>query len=369
MRQRSTALALACAVVALVLYASLYPFDGWRLPPGVEGLALLRLPWPPWLDRLDAATNFFGYLPMGALTYGAVVRGGGSRRTAWLLALVVAALLSYGVEVAQQFLPSRVPSLKDCAFNVVGALTGAMLAMAMHNAGWIDQWQAVRQRWFARDSAFALLLLLLWPAALLFPAPAPLGLGHVGGELRLLVAAAVANTPWQDAAAAWLGGEGPSHALTRLQEGMVVALGLLSPCLVAFATTHAGWHRLLLVAGALAMAVGVTTAATALNFGPSHALAWGSESTWPGLALGTLLALLAVRANRPLAAALGLVALALLVALVAQAPSDPYFVASVQGWEQGRFIRFHGLAQWIGWLWPFAAMVWLVIRLAQRRDD
>ena len=26
---------------------------------------------------------------------------------------------------------------------------------------------------------------------------------------------------------------------------------------------------------------------------------------------------------------------------------------SLQAWEQGRFIRFHGLAQWVGWLWPY----------------
>jgi hypothetical protein len=51
------------------------------------------------------------------------------------------------------------------------------------------------------------------------------------------------------------------------------------------------------------------------------------------------------------------------VLLVARAPADPYFALSLQRWEQGRFIRFHGLAQWIGWLWPYAAGVWLLGRL------
>jgi hypothetical protein len=36
---------------------------------------------------------------------------------------------------------------------------------------------------------------------------------------------------------------------------------------------------------------------------------------------------------------------------------------SLQAWEQGRFVRFHGLAQWIGWLWPYAAIGWLLARL------
>jgi 2',3'-cyclic-nucleotide 2'-phosphodiesterase (5'-nucleotidase family) len=51
---------------------------------------------------------------------------------------------------------------------------------------------------------------------------------------------------------------------------------------------------------------------------------------------------------------------------VAQAPADPYFAASLHGWEQGRFIRFHGLAQWIGWCWPYAATLWLLRQSAGR---
>jgi hypothetical protein len=66
---------------------------------------------------------------------------------------------------------------------------------------------------------------------------------------------------------------------------------------------------------------------------------------------------------------LGFAALAVLVTLVARAPADPYYAASLQGWEQGRFIRFHGLAQWVGWLWPYAAMVWLLGRMARRDED
>ena len=53
---------------------------------------------------------------------------------------------------------------------------------------------------------------------------------------------------------------------------------------------------------------------------------------------------------------------------MAQAPADPYFALSLQAWEQGRFIRFHGLAQWIGWLWPFAALVWMLLRLGAPRQ-
>jgi hypothetical protein len=49
--------------------------------------------------------------------------------------------------------------------------------------------------------------------------------------------------------------------------------------------------------------------------------------------------------------------------LLNQAPSDPYFEQTRQVWEQGRFVRFNGLTQWLGWLWPFAALAYLLHRL------
>lgn len=368
MVHRSTALPLACFVAALVVYASLYPFEGWRWPPGVDGLGVLALPWPQWRDRFDDWANGLGYLPLGALIYGAVVRSGGRAVPAFALAVVLPAGLSYAVELGQQFMPGRVPSLKDLSLNVVGAAGGALIAAALQRAGWVDHWHALRGRWFASDSSTALLLLLLWPVALLFPTPVPLGIGHGWEELRAAIEAALADTPWEADAAAWLV-DRPGAPLSRLQEGLIVALGLLAPCLVAYATTRAGWHRLWLLLGALALGLGVTTLSTALNFGPAHALAWWSPTVLPALTVGAMCALAALGLGRRLASALGFTALALLVTLVAQAPADPYYAASLQAWEQGRFIRFHGLAQWVGWLWPFAAMAWLIARLARRADD
>lgn len=365
---RSTALPLALAFVALVLYASLYPFEGWRWPPGAQGIELLALPWPRWRDVFDEWANFAGYVPLGALLFVAVVRSGGTQRHALMLAIGASLLLSYGMEVTQNFVPRRVPSLKDCAFNVAGAGVGTLLAAALQRAGWIERWHAVRERWFARDSAGALWLLLLWPVALLFPAPVPLGLGALWHELGTLVEAALAGTPWSDAWASWPGGRAAvaQASLTNAREAAIVGLGLLAPILLACATARPGWHRIALVFGALAVACGVSTLSTALNFGPHNALAWWSPLIGAALALASFAALALVALSPRMAAALGLISLAVLVTLVAQAPVDPYYAANLQGWEQGRFIRFHGLAQWIGWLWPYAAMVWLLARLSRR---
>jgi hypothetical protein len=82
------------------------------------------------------------------------------------------------------------------------------------------------------------------------------------------------------------------------------------------------------------------------------------------LALGVALWRLPMR----VAAALGLITLTTLVLRVTQAPTDPYFAESLFAWEQGRFIRFHGAAQWVGWLWPYAALAYLFVRVAAREE-
>ena len=369
---RSTAWPLALMFAALVVYASLYPFVGWRWPPTLGSFELLQLPWPPWRDRFDEASNLLGYVPLGGLLFVAVMRSGGDALEGLAIAVVCGAGLSFAVEVTQNFLPTRVPSLKDCAFNVTGALVGALLAEMVHALGWVDRWHVLRERWFARRSAGALVLLLLWPVGLLFPTPVPLGVGQVWGELRELVEAAFAGTPWATDVAAWLGEVSPAGRLpplARVHELLATALGLAAPCLVAFATTRAGLHRLALLGGATSLALAVSTLSTALNFGPEHALAWWSPTTWRALALGGVMAFLAAGVSPRVAAGLALAALTALVVLVAQAPADPYYAASLQGWEQGQFIRFHGLARWVGWLWPYAAMVWLLARLARRDND
>jgi VanZ family protein len=370
MAHRSSATPLSLAYAALVLYASLYPFGPWRWPPGIDGMALLALPWPPWTDLFDVWSNVLGYLPLGALLVLAARRSGVGWLAAWLLGAGLAAALSYSTEAAQQFLPGRHPSLKDFVLNAGGAALGGWLALAAQRLGWVDRWQRMRERWFARDSAGALALLALWPLGLLFPTPVPLGMGQVLDHLRDGLAALLQGVPWAAAAHAVLTLPGaPSSPLRPLAEALVTALGLLAPCLVAYCVVKPGWRRLVLAAGALGLAVAAMALATALNYGPQHAAAWLTPATAPGLGFGLVLALLMAPLPRRMVAGVGLMVLTGLVVGVAQAPDNPYFAQSLQAWEQGRFIRFHGVAQWVGWLWPYAAMAWLFSRLAVREDS
>ena len=363
---RSSAVPLACMYAALIVYASLHPFTGWRVP-GVSPWAFLWLPWSRWWTGFDLISNLLGYVPLGALLFGAAVRSGWSVGRSLAAALALGAALSLTMEFTQNFLPQRVASNVDLVLNVAGTACGALLGALVHLHGGVQRWQQLRERWFIAHSAGALSLLLLWPLGLLVPTPVTLGTGQLWPRLRDTLADWLSDTTLADWTQPWL--TPSSNAPMPLAPGtefIAIAFGLLGPCLIAYTVSSPGWRRMLLAGGAASLGLLATTLSTALNFGPQHALAWRTPTALAALAAGLALALLLAWVPRRAAAGLALVALAVLVALVAQAPADPYFAESLQGWEQGRFIRFHGAARWVGWLWPYAAMGYLLLRLSER---
>lgn len=366
-RHRSSAAPLAWLYAALIAYASLYPFVPWRLP-GVSPLAFLTLPWTRYWTWFDLVANLLGYVPLGALVFGAVVRSGGRARHALWLALAGGTALSLAMELLQNFLPHRVASNVDLGLNALGTLIGAALGAWVHARGGVERWQVARDRWFIARSAGGIALLLLWPVGMLFPLPVPLAQGQVLAKLQEGVAILLADTsvaPW---VAGWADAEVDRSPLSPGGEFALIALGLLAPCLVAFSVARTGWRRLVLALGAAALGVLATTLSTALNFGPQHLLAWSTPQALAALAFAVVLASLLSVMPRRAAAGLGLMALTALVTVVAQAPSDPFFAQSLQAWEQGRFIRFYGVARWVGWLWPYAAIAYLLARLGARDE-
>ena len=364
--RESLALTLTVAFAGLVVYASLYPFTGWFWPAGQPLSALLVPPWLRYHAAFDDASNFVGYLPLGALIYASALRRGRSARASGILACILPSMLSWGMEFTQHFLPERYPSLRDWTLNSLGACTGACLAIAVHAAGAGVRWANVRERWFAPRSGAVIALLLLWPVGFLFPSPIPFGQGVSWERLQEVAYDALSDHPlspyfeWL-----WASLGEATETMSRTAEGLAIALGLLGPCLFGFTVTRRGWPRAALVPIAVAAGLAANTLSAALNFGPVHALSWLTSTVPVALACGAIVALSCVMVRPRAAAALGLVALSVQVALVAGAPSDPYYAESLQAWEQGRFIRFHGLAQWIGWLWPFVAGITLFERLVR----
>ena len=367
-RHRSSASPLAWLYAALIVYASLYPFSGWRVP-GVALFNFLLLPWPRWWTGFDLASNVLGYMPLGALVFGARVRGGTPAWVAFAQAVLAAALLSFAMETLQNFLPQRVASNVDLGSNALGALLGAGLGALVNGLGGVDRWQAARDHWFIGRSAGGLALLLLWPVGLLFPLPVPLAMGQVLPQVQEVISHLMQATsagPWFEA---WADAAAQRAAITPAGELSLMILGLLAPCLLAFSVARPGWRRLVLVLGAAGLGALATTLSTALNFGPEHALAWSTPQALAALCFAVAIAAALSHLPQRAAAALGLMALTALVTVVAQAPSDPYFAQSLQDWEQGRFIRFHGAARWVGWLWPYAAIAYLVARVSGRDAD
>lgn len=358
---KSAAAPLALLYAALIIYASLYPFEGWRAV-GLAPWSFLWAPLPSYWTGFDVFINLAGYAPFGFLLSLGLLRA----RPHWPavgVATTFATLLSFVMEALQTYLSERVASNVDLALNVGGAFVGALLAWLLERAGAIARWSEFRARWFEPDSRDVLVLLALWPVGLLFPTAVPLGLGQVMERSEAALATWLAGTPMLD----WLPmREIELQPLLPGGELLVVLLGLLAPCLLAYGVVRHPLRRLVLALCLLASGVGVTALSAALSFGPGHAWAWLTLQVQLGLVAGGLLAVSLIVLPARTSVVLLLLALALQLSMLNNASAGIYLGQTLQSWEQGRFIRFHGLAQWVGWLWPFAVLVWATVRLSRR---
>ncbi|MEO7640988.1 MAG: VanZ family protein [Ramlibacter sp.] len=364
---KTSAWPLSQAYAALILYASLYPFGGWR-DQGIAPWAFLLSPLPKYWTAFDVIANVAGYGPLGFLLALSFLRRGRARlvptnkTAAMAVAVLAAAMLSLCMEALQTYLPSRVPSNVDFALNTLGALLGAVAAGALELAGAIDRWSRFRLRWFVEEARGALVLLALWPFALLFPASVPLGLGQVFERLETALAEWLLDTPFLE----WLPVRDVElQPLVPGTELLCVALGASIPCLLGYSVMRAAGRRALFTAAVLAVGIGATALSAALSWGPTHAWAWLSLPVRLGLTLGLLLALALVALPRRGCLALLVLALVVHLSLLNQAPASAYFAHTLQAWEQGRFIRFNGLAQWLGWLWPYGALVYVLVGISR----
>lgn len=364
---RSSATPLTVLYAVLIVYASLYPFSGWRLP-GHGLLDFLLRPWSRWWTGFDLVSNLLGYVPLGGLAFVALLRSGQPAVRAWWLALGLASVLSFGTELLQNLLPRRIPSNVDLGLNIGGAALGASLGALVHVKGGVERWQTLRDRWFNSRSAGGIALLVAWPAALLFPLPLPLAVGQVLVRTRDALWELVQDTSAAAWAGDWLAPQTATAGLGPAAEWLLVGLGLLSPCLIGYSITLPGVRRLWLALLITVAGVATTALSTALNFGPEHAFAWATPKTLSALLAALAAAALLARLPRRAVAAIGLMVLTALVVLITQAPLDPYFALRLQSWEQGRFIRFYGVAQWLGWLWPYAAIAYLLAMTSLRPE-
>jgi VanZ family protein len=368
---KTSAWPLSQAYAALIVYASLYPFSGWR-DQGIAPWEFLWSPLPRYWTGFDVAANVAGYVPLGFLLALSFLRRGSKRFTpptntaAIVVAALTAAVLSLWLEALQSYLPARVASNVDFGLNVAGALLGAVVAGGLELAGAIDRWGRFRVRWFVDEARGALVLLALWPFALLFPASVPLGLGQVLERVEIALAEWLIDTPFLE----WLPVRDVElQPLVPGAELVCVALGAIIPCLLGYSIIRSAGRRAVFAIAAVAVGVAATALSAALSWGPSHAWAWLSLPVRLGLLVGLVLALVLLPVPRRGCAALVLLALVVHLSLLNQAPASAYFAQTLQTWEQGRFIRFNGLAQWLGWTWPYAALVYVLLRVSRAEPE
>jgi VanZ family protein len=333
---------LALAWLGLIVYGSLHPFSGWR-DTGVSPLTFLDGGWPRYWTVFDLLANVAVYLPLGFFLTLALRRLPG-RFSAPLLAILLAAGVSFGLETLQTWLPSRVPSNIDLACNAVGGLLGALWA----------QW--VGPRVFARLAALehrliapiphaemGLTLLGLWLLVPLSPETLLFGAGDLRQWLDLTSA-----VPF--AAESFVIIEASITALNALAVGLILRLlcaRLLAACLI--------------VPLFLLLALIVRTLAAAILIGPGEAFAWLTPGARSGLLAGGVLLAIAIALPATPRLILALLALIAGTVLVNLAPANPYSLAALATWRQGHFLNFNGLTRLVATLWPFLVLPFLLL--------
>ncbi|GHU14773.1 hypothetical protein FACS189441_5230 [Betaproteobacteria bacterium] len=337
---------LALVWIVLTVYGSLYPFSGWQ-QNGADPFAFLEWAWPRYWTAFDMITNAIVYLPTGFLLTIALFHLPG-RWSGVILAVLLAACVSLGMESLQTWLPSRVSSNLDLGSNTLGAALGAILAHHFGNTlrRW---WRFWRARLIASRPHvdLGLTLLGLWLLTLLSPETLLFGVGDLRHTLSWLPTLTFAPETY------------------HVTESAVVMCNLLAIGLFAAAMTRGRWLAYLLVPLFFATAALVRCLAAAILAGQDQFLVWLTPGVREGLSVGGILlvfALLLPPLGRLVLAALCLLAGAMLVNL---APIDPYSPDALALWRQGHFLNFNGLTRWISSIWPFLALPYLI--LASRR--
>jgi len=332
---------LALAYGLLVVYACLHPLTGWKAT-GLPLLDYLWAPWPKYYRVEDLALNVLGYLPFGFVLVPALPRRIGLV-AAVVAAALVAGLLSFTLETVQNFLPTRVSSNVDLAFNLAGGVLGALLAARWGHAlfderGWLHRWRSERIV-AGHIGDLGLLLLGLWLLAQLIPDSFLFG----SGDLRQALGLA---TPLDFDPERFIALESGLVALS------VLAVGLFTRCMMR--ATKAGPILIVLV-----LALAAKELATRSFFAGATPLLWLTPGARLGLLYGLPLlagALLLPRLQQHALAGVALLAMTVLTNLL---PHNPYFLLEHSLLRQGNFLNFHGVTQLVATAWPFLALAYL----------
>ncbi|SNS17805.1 VanZ like family protein [Noviherbaspirillum humi] len=344
------------AYLALVVYASWYPFSGWQ-NKGLPPWGFLSAPLPYYWSGFDLLANVVGYMPLGALFVFAVhprLRGIGAVG----LGFICCTLLSALMEAGQTYLPSRVSSNLDLLLNAGGGLAGAiggglLSPLLMERSRLLR----LRSEWFAPHAGAGLIVMALWPMAQIYPR------GYLFGHGQMLATLSDWLTQWLerpvDLAAMLLRDAQLSVQQYWMAETLITSLGCTGAALTLLSTLRKPAPKAALVLGLIAAALTVKSLASALVFAPEHAFAWLTPGAQGGLLIGAMMVFGLSAAPAAAQRRLAVMSLLLGVAIANVVPTNPYFTLSLQAWSQGKFLNFNGAAQFLSFAWPFFALAFL----------
>jgi len=171
----------------MLAYASLYPFQGWRLPEQ-ELLGWLALKMPAHSSKSDLLVNVIAYVPFGFLLLRLCRERGGSA-PAFLLAAFAGTALSFAMELTQTCLPNRNASSLDLLTNSFGTVSGALLALfwqgSASSGGSLGRWRESRML-PGPLAEIGILVVLCWALSQLAPFVPSLDLGGIRNALKPL---------------------------------------------------------------------------------------------------------------------------------------------------------------------------------------
>lgn len=343
---------LAASYLLVIVYASLQPFQGWRMPPQ-EILNFLSAAWPRFITLQDVTINVAAYVPLGLLaSIGWGARFGPARGA--LAAALAAAALSLAMEATQMFLPSRIASNVDLLANGLGGLLGAMAAPLLAPGRILGgKLHAARARLFldGMTSDVGLVVVFLWLVTQFHPTAQLFGTGSLRSIIDL--PDYFMHTP----------------GLAFSREAAVVGFNLLGVGMILAALMREGTRAPLITSAVIGVALGIKVFTVAVLVRSPAPLAWLTPGVLVGLAGGSAMLYAAARLPRPAQLILSVACIAVATTAINIAPGNPYqsIPPRLLAGGASHFLSFSGIVRALSELWPLLAAGFLLYALAARR--
>lgn len=340
------ALVLALAYLLTIVYASLQPFRGWRLPP--EDLyGFLTAPWPRYITLEDVLANAIAYMPLG-FTLALGLRQYLRPVFSVIAGALTATAVSIGMEGIQMFLPARIPSNVDVLANGTGGLIGALAAPLFLPS------QIIGARLIAwRNQVFqpgaltetGVLIAALWVVTQLDPLTQIFGTGNLRTTFDLPVY--FFHTP----------------GLLLSAEAAVVFFNLLGLGLLLSTLLRQNSRRGAVIAGFIMAAIALKMIITAVLANPRGAFAWMTPGVMLGFSMGVMVLLVGMLSlGHRVRLWLSLLCIVLALAAINLAPDNPYFnmPPRLAAGRVSHLLSFSAVLRALSELWPLLALVYLI---------